>query len=361
MKNSLEKKITAKLKQLDVAEATQGLCMQVYKSGQKKVDLRLGQTYRYYDLASLTKIIFTVPALMQAIESPNYGHKKLLQDPVSKHLPWWPHKGVRVQDVLSHSAGLPWWAPYYKSLNLKLPFAERREKLRRMLMRTERSVGRSVKAVYSDVDFILLGFLIENIYGQPLIDVWQDLGWREHTPSLHFNLNNKPKYKREHYAPTERCPWRQKVLRGEVHDDNTWSFGGVSSHAGLFGAIEDVSQYGLLLRRSLVSSQAGRTARNSNQLCSSDLAKKFCRRATPRVKGDWALGFMLPTRGQASCGRHFHATSVGHTGFTGTSLWFDPKADILITILSNRVYPTRENKKFISLRPQLHDIVRELL
>ena len=332
----------------DLSTCTPGLRLQVLQGGRLRADLSMGQTYRYYDLASLTKIIFTVPALMRLVDE---GRLRV-QDPVRKHLPWWPHKKTTVAQILSHSAGLPWWSPFYKKMNLRNSLDERRERLRKILFRTK--LQSSKKAVYSDVDFILLGFILESIHGCSLIEIWASLPWAKRSRTLHFNVGNRSQFKKRFYAPTERCPWRKKVLRGEVHDENTWSFGGVSSHAGLFGGIEDVTRYGLLLRNSL--------RKNSPRAYASrKTVKQFIRRAVPPRRGDWALGFMLPTRGGASCGRYFHPTSIGHTGFTGTSLWYDPKRDLLVVLLSNRVHPTRANRKFVSLRPRLHDIVVEAL
>lgn len=341
----------------DLAAITPGLCLQVHKNGRQLADIRLGRTHDFYDLASLTKIIFTVSVFMQLEDE---GRIKV-KDFVSSFLQWWPHKSVRIEQVLSHTAGLPWWAPFHKELNLKKTILARREDLRKKISRIERTGkglrspgGRAIKAVYSDIDFILLGFLLEEVLESSLIEIWGSLTWREFASGLHFNVNNKPKYKRSSYAPTEKCPWRKKILQGEVHDDNTWSFGGVSSHAGLFGSIDDVAQYGLLLR------QAYRNKKGS-ELASHKTVRHFTHRAILRNQGDWALGFVMPTRGAASCGKYFHSSSFGHTGFTGTSLWYDPTRDLLVTILSNRVHPTRENTRYVQFRPKIHDWIVELL
>ncbi len=362
--NTYEKKLKQKiltLSQQNLRAITPGLVMQVHHKGRKKADLALGATYKYYDLASLTKIIFTVSALMQLHD------EKLLRgtDRIANILAWWPHEKTMLKQVLSHSAGLPWWAPFYKELDLKTSPEMRREQLRRLIAKTtlvgsglKSAGGRAIKSVYSDIDFILLGYVLEELRSAPLIEIWQSLPWREKTPGLHFNINNKPTFARDKYAPTEKCPWRKKILRGEVHDDNTWSFGGVSSHAGLFGTIDDVAQYGLLLRQAF---RGDTLAKSKSNFASHSTVKKFSHRAITRKQGDWAMGFILPTKGSASCGKYFHSTSFGHTGFTGTSLWYDPKEDLLVTILSNRVHPTRENSKYVQFRPQIHDAVVESL
>ena len=84
-------------------------------------------------------------------------------------------------------------------------------------------------------------------------------------------------------------------------------------------------------------------------------AQLFAKRAVEEGKGDWALGFMMPTPGQASCGHYFDLSSIGHTGFTGTSTWYDPKMDLAVCILSNRLVYGRENNRFKDLRPKIHN------
>jgi CubicO group peptidase (beta-lactamase class C family) len=143
-------------------------------------------------------------------------------------------------------------------------------------------------------------------------------------------------------------------MRGQVHDENTWSLKGVAPHAGLFGTLDDLSKWGLLLRSAM-------RGKNSKHFASSPTVKLFTHRAISRTRGDWALGFMLPGKDTPSAGPHFSAQSVGHTGFTGTSIWYDPKRDLLVTIVSNRVHPTRENKEYITLRPRLHSLIVEEL
>lgn len=364
----LERLIEQKISQAvdgDLSAVTPGLCLQVVHQGRLIVDIKMGQTWRYYDLASLTKIIFTVPMFMHLARArttrrDSVGMQIDLGAQVDAYLPEWPHRKQRIREVLSHSAGLPDWAPFYKKIEAQRFSSEyeRRCEIKKLLFQTKVTSKR--RAVYSDLDFILLGFILENRYERPLDEIWQHhVSWREKTPSLHFNPIDlrgrcKTRFHRDQYAPTERCPWRKKVLQGEVHDDNTWSFGGVSTHAGLFGTPDDVTRFGKMLR------SAWRGVRIST-FPSPEVVQQFSRRAIPKSAGDWALGFMLPTKGSASCGRYFSPLSFGHTGFTGTSLWYDPRRDLLVTLLSNRVHPSRENRAFVSLRPIIHNIVVEAL
>jgi CubicO group peptidase (beta-lactamase class C family) len=153
------------------------------------------------------------------------------------------------------------------------------------------------------------------------------------------------------YAPTGRCTIRNYNLQGEVNDQNTYALGGVSSHAGLFGSVDDVSWFGLFIRSHLLK-QAHTFFKNKT-------IETFTKRAIPESQGDWALGFMLPTPGLASSGIFFSRESIGHTGFTGTSIWYDPRQDLLVTILSNRVAFGVDHQGFKEFRPKIHDWIVE--
>ncbi|MGZ3692367.1 MAG: serine hydrolase, partial [Pseudobdellovibrio sp.] len=195
---------------------------------------------------------------------------------------------------------------------------------------------------------------LEKLNEKNIYDVWTDLKQKYYpTTALDFHLENKTDVPIERFAPTEDCVWRKRIMRAEVHDENAWSFGGVSTHAGLFGSIEDVSAFGLNVR-----SQLQGIARYSIR---QKTAQLFAQRAIPGDVGDWAMGYMMPTPGSASCGPHFSELSIGHTGFTGTSFWYDPKDDLLVLILTNRIHYGRENKAYISLRPQIHTWIYESL
>ncbi len=334
---------------VELDQITQGVQIQVYLRGRKKIDLNVGKTYKYYDLASLTKIIFTTSAYMWACKKSQLS----VEDLVVHYLPWFPFKNAKIKELLNHTAGFKAWAPIYKMISDKNIHGDSCHKLKAFLASQKKR--RSPKALYSDLDFLTLGLLLEEVFKKPLLHIWSDIapmyGKRS---TLHFSANNKPLYSKKDYAPTEACPWRKQVLRGQVHDDNTWALGGVQAHAGLFGRIEDVSQWGLLLRRAWIK-------KSNSRAFDSKTVTKFLKRSTPKKNGDWGLGFMLPTSGHASCGQYFSSTSVGHTGFTGTSLWLDPKKDLLVTVLSNRVHPTRENREFVKFRPFIHDQVVEIL
>lgn len=345
--NNLEKSIADKLKEA-IIDVTPGVVVRVYQTGRMICDMGVGQTYAYYDLASLTKIIFTQQAMMYAFSQ----NKWTFNTKVIDILPDFFDSNMLVTSLLTHTSGFDWWKPFYQNfLNSELDWIQKRPELYKLINNSD-NMKPTDKAVYSDLGFITLGFILEKLYSSDLNEVWKTIHDNFYPHSeLHFNLNNKPKLSIDQYAPTEQCPIRGKLLRGEVHDENTWSFGGISSHAGLFGSVDDVSIYGLNLRSQLLGI--------ANYKIKQKIAQSFSQRAVPETVGDWAMGYMMPSRNNASCGSFFSNQSIGHTGFTGTSLWYDPQIDLLVCILSNRVNYGRDNKAFVQLRPKIHTWIFE--
>lgn len=329
-----------------IRDVTPGVVVRAYQSGRLVVDLGVGETWPYYDLASLTKIVFTAQRMMADFEAGKWN----FETTVGQFLPWFPHPEVRLADILTHSAGFVWWLPIYRELDLTKTPEGRREQLKGMLK--DLKIEKQDQSVYSDIGMIVLGFVLEEMHQKPLLEIWNDTkaAFYDGT-TLEFHPGNEVRSRASLYAPTEECPWRKKLLQGEVHDDNTWALGGVSTHAGLFGSIDDMGWYLLHLRALLLG--VGRSSIRSKT------ARLFAQRARPEGKGDWALGFMMPTPGSASCGSYFNLASIGHTGFTGTSLWYDPKQDLAIAILSNRVLYGRDSQGFKQLRPEIHNWVVE--
>ena len=185
-----------------------------------------------------------------------------------------------------------------------------------------------------------------------ILDVWLDVKEKYYPHStLDFIINNIPQFDENFYAPTEFCPVRKKVLKGVVHDENTWALGGVSTHAGLFGSIDDMGWYMLHLRSQILGI--------AKYFIKLKTTQAFVKRARPEGRGDWSLGFMMPTPGKSSCGGYFSLNSIGHTGFTGTSMWYDPKSDLAVSVLSNRLVYGRENRSFVELRPLIHNWIVE--
>jgi CubicO group peptidase (beta-lactamase class C family) len=343
--NSLEKKLKKQIEEV-LPTASPGVQIQVHHTGKKMVDLSVGETYAYYDFASLTKVVFTVQAMMKAFDDGKWNFKSKVKD----FCPWFSHDEVLITDCLTHCSGLTWWMPLYQQLDLETSSLNRWTEGARIIRSL--ALEKNNVSVYSDIGFILLGHVLEHIYSLPLVEIWERLKEQIYQRStLDFHVGNIPKSAARHYAPTERCQWRQKTIQGEVHDDNTWAFGGVSSHAGLFGSIDDLGWFALLLRSQLKGF--------SKLTIKPKTAQLFAARARPAGKGDWAMGYMMPSPGSSSSGNYFSPNSIGHTGFTGTSIWYDPMQDLSVAILSNRVFFGRENKEFATLRPQIHNWIIE--
>lgn len=339
--NRLEKQI------LEVIPGvTPGLVIQVYKMGRKVADLSVGETATYYDFASVTKVVFTTQALMKAFEE----GKWTLSSKISDYLKDFPYQEMTILECLNHSSGLKWWEPFYQILDLDSSLQERWKRVFEIIYRLPLEM--KPQSVYSDLGFLVLGRVLSEIYQKPLIEIWNQLKSDFYSgTTMAFHVENKPLFSQKMYAPTENSGWRKKVIQGEVHDDNAWALGGVAPHAGIFGSIDDLSWYGLMLR-----AQIQGIARNSIR---SKTAQLFATKSRPEGQGDWAMGFMMPSQEGSLVGQYFSPQSIGHWGFTGTSIWYDPYQDLTVAILSNRTLLGREKKEFSLLRPQIHNWVVE--
>lgn len=301
-----------------------------------------------FDLASLTKPLATTAVMMQLVaeETLRLDHR------VSDILPDFARREtrrVKLRHLLAHTAGLPAWRPFYQELTT-LPLEERRDAILRLAAREPLETAPGSQTVYSDLGFILLGAVIERATLLRLDELLQRLVCEplrlERTcfvdlaaPKLSGELR-----RRFRFAPTERCPWRERRLEGEVHDDNASAAGGVAGHAGLFSTAHEVH----LLCRELFAAY-----REERSIFHPEAVRTFLdARVGP---GRRALGWDRPSAQGASCGRYFGRRSVGHLGFTGTSVWIDLELGRWVILLSNRVYHGREPNRLRPLRPRLHD------
>ena len=310
-----------------------------------------------FDLASLTKVLATTSAVMLLVEQGALG----LDDPVAK---WLPHFGEREKErvtlrhLLTHSSGLHPWRGFHETL------LERERKKGERWIGTPaakdwilESICRSAlvhepgsAAVYGDLDFIVLGALIEAVAGQPLDvfcreRIFAPLGMSE----TRFLRQPPAEAERRRFAATENCPWRGRIVWGEVHDPNAAAMGGVAGHAGLFAPADDVMRFG----STLLDVWHGRS-----DLLPRERLVEFATRQNLPPGADWALGWDTPTPGGSSSGRYFSAQSIGHLGFTGTSLWIDFAAEAVVVMLTNRIHLVAKRSKF-TLRAEIHDLVRE--
>jgi CubicO group peptidase (beta-lactamase class C family) len=348
----VEKELTQKLAGqigLEPGSVTPGLKIQAFKAGKKAIDIEMGEVYDIYDLASLTKVLFTSTAFMSHYEK----NGKILENKILSYLPWFFHPSLSVRQLLTHTTGLISHKPFYIQIDTTQPRELRWDKLRNLL--SQEKPEYTIKAQYSDLNYMLLAFLLQQELEAPLEKIWDLIVDEMNLKKTYFHIDNKPKFDISKYAPTEFCPWRNMRLQGQVHDENAWALGGVCAHAGLFGTIEDVAQWFLYLR-SIFKGHVKKA------FISHETLKTFWQRAISKENGDWALGFMLPSEKNSTAGNKFSKSSIGHTGFTGTSFWYDPAADIAVILLSNRVYFGRENRDaFNQIRVLIHDVCYEKL
>ena len=287
-----------------------------------------------FDLASLTKVLATAPLLMRAIEQGVFG----LDDAVAKHIAEWrgpDRAAVTIRDLLSHSSGLPAHRHYYARLAGGAAFE-------RAIAAEPLDYPPRTQSVYSDLGFMLLGFMLARDHS--LSDRFDALK-AEIAPADDLQFH-PPVTWRGRTAPSEIDWWRGRLLRGEVHDENTFALGGAAGQAGLFGTAASVGS----IARHLLQVMAGRSG-----AFRADTVAMFTTRRSD-VPGSRALGWdtMLPT---SSCGTLMSGRAFGHTGFTGTSLWIDPERDVYVGLLTNRVHPTRANTAIQLVRRALHDAV----
>jgi UDP-N-acetylmuramate: L-alanyl-gamma-D-glutamyl-meso-diaminopimelate ligase len=315
-----------------------------------------------FDLASLTKPIATTTAVMLLVADGALA----LDDRVARFLPAFGDRekeAVTVRHLLTHSSGLRPWRPFHELLLEKerksgarlLGTPEARELVIDRICRSALVHAPGTAAVYGDLDFIVLGALVESLSGRPLDEfcaerIFAPLGMTQtrfiRPPPGGGAL---PDAERRRIAATENCPWRGRIVWGEVHDPNASAMGGVAGHAGLFAPADDV----LCFAQALLDVWHGRS-----DALPRELLREFTRRQDLPEKSDWALGWDTPTVGASSSGHHFSPTSIGHLGFTGTSLWIDLEREAIVVMLTNRVHLVAKRSRF-DLRPVVHDLVME--
>ena len=302
-----------------------------------------------FDLASLTKPLATTVAVMRLVELGNIHLEQQLGHILAEFIPT-DKARVQLKHLLYHNAGLPDYRPYYNSLS-QIPPPDRVAALRELLVAEPLTQPIGKSALYSDVGFMILRWVVEHESGCRLDQFVSETIYRKIAlEDLFFIALDSPPPEHE-FAATEKCPWRQTVLEGQVHDENAYVVGGIEGHAGLFGSATGVHKL-------LLNLLASYDSNGPENLFDKDLIRFFFKRLPD---SDKALGFDMPNMQNSSSGKFFSPNSVGHLGFTGTSFWMDLTRKIIIVCLTNRVHPSRQNNNIKAFRPKLHDAVMESL
>lgn len=302
-----------------------------------------------FDLASLTKVMATTSVAMVAYERGQFA----LGEQVDF--------GMTLGQLLSHTSGLPAWKPIYEKLYQRygnnLPYVsipERRQLFFQEGLAIPPEAKPREKVVYSDIGFWHLQNLLETRFQFTLDRLAKEWVWDrlEGGSQLHYRPVKmdsagerfRIQARGEKVMMTELCPWRG-LLQGQVHDDNSWSMGGVSGHAGVFGRLKDVVGWVMgLFDESFVSART---------------LSKFMREVDEPEGARRAYGFdMVSLDGSGSTASAFGPQTYGHLGFTGTSVWMDLDDGFFAVLLTNRVHPDRHDMRIRQLRQQFHTAVR---
>ncbi|MEO5819165.1 MAG: serine hydrolase domain-containing protein [Vicinamibacteraceae bacterium] len=291
-----------------------------------------------FDLASLTKVLATTLLVMR-LEA---AARCTTADRVERWWPAWYGPGrdeTTIADLLAHASGLAAHRCLYEGRRGALAFAD-------AICRLPLDAPPRTAALYSDLGFILLGVLLERIGDAGLV--------AQVAPMLRALTDAPLAYRppaswRPRIASTGWDACRQRELVGEVHDANAWAMDGVAAHAGLFGTAGAVGDVGRAVLRALRGGAV-------DGLAGADAVRRFATRRDDVAGTTRALGWdtMKPT---SSCGRFMSPTAIGHTGFTGTSLWIDDARDAYVVLLTNRVAGGATGDAIRALRQGVHDAV----
>jgi len=318
-----------------------------------------------FDIAALTNIVVTTTLIMKLVEA----QQLRLEDRVSRYLAGFGVHGksaITVGHLLAHAAGLPAWIPFFEEL-------VRQNAGARMGILTSRGARQFVfntinraplkhepgtRQLYSDPGFMLLGHLIEELTGVPLDRaaqrlIFQPLGMKS-TSYIDLSMIKRRGIHpvTDLIAPTEECSWRKRVLCGEVHDDNAWAMGGIAGHSGVFSTAADLHRFAVEMLKAW---------QGHSSFLDAATVRSFWQGLAEPLDGSWRYGWDSPGEENEMRESGLSAEAVGESGFTGCSLWLEPARGIDIILMSNRVHPSRNNRKIRAFRPTLHAAVMQAL
>jgi CubicO group peptidase (beta-lactamase class C family) len=322
--------------------ALQSLGRFTYEAGSSEV-----KPYTIYDLASLTKVLATTAACMRLHEQDKFH----LEQRVVEVLPEFAGPGLTHNDarraqatfrmLLTHASGLPAYVKLFET-------TKNRAELLAQASQVPLAADPGSRAEYSDIGFILLGWALERITGEPLNAFCKREIFRLLNPMfIGFDLPQDSH--KTAIPPTENdMTFRHRIVQAEVHDENAWVMGGVAGHAGCFGQAEAVATFAECMLR------------GGAPLFQPHTVDLFTQRDGSPAGTSRALGWDTPSPPSQS-GKYFSPRSYGHLGYTGTSLWIDPVRRLSVTLLTNRTWPDRSSQAIKQIRPAFHDAVIEAL
>jgi CubicO group peptidase (beta-lactamase class C family) len=330
-----------------------------------------------FDLASLTKVVATATTAMLLYERGLLD----LEAPISAIVPEFTtdaakdprRREVTLRMLLAHSSGLPAHEKFF----LK---ARTRDELLQAAFTTPLAANPATRAEYSDIGFIILGIALERLADEPLDrfcqrEIFAPLAMTNTTfnPPLEIRANIPPTADERSQSKEEPCgsntpvrqlpeaqppqsesqqpprsTFRQRLIQGEVQDENASTLGGVAAHAGLFSTAEDLAKFAHCMLN------------GGHPILRPETITLFTRRESAPAGTTRALGWDTPSTPSQS-GKYFSPQSFGHLGYTGTSLWIDPTRQLSITLLTNRTWPDSSNQAIKQIRPKFHDAIIKAL
>jgi len=318
-----------------------------------------------FDLASVSKL-FVITAFMTLVEEGKVG----LDQPVSTILAEFsgmrsiaPYEDplnpgqivpsrhvnemvdaskVTFRNLLAHNSGLPAWKPLFKESGA--------DTARQAALKTTFFYPTGARVVYSDIGLILLGMAVEKLSGLRLDEaVYRRVTQPLRLHSTHYLPSGEKHYDTTNIAPTEICPWRGRRLVGEVHDENAARLGGIAGHAGIFSTADDLVWFGQMFLDGGAPLLKPSTVAEMTRLQAEE---------GPARRG---LGFALWSPDPENSSHPFSERAFGHTGFTGTSLWIDPQRQLVVALLTNRVYYGRDPNGIRDYRIKVHHAITEVV
>lgn len=318
-----------------------------------------------FDVAGITNIVVTTTLLMKLVEWKQLS----LTDRVSRYIQGFGVLGkapITIAHLLSHSSGLAPWAPFYEDL-VRENAGERmgiltskgaRDYVFNAINRSALKYEPGTRQIYSDIGFMVLGHLIEELTGLGLDraaqrHIFQPLGLKS-TSYIDLSMIKRRGIHpvTDLIAPTEECPWRKRTLCGEVSDDNAWAMGGIAGHSGVFSTARDLHRFAVEMIAA---------ARGESSFLRRDTVLTFWGGLAEPLGGSWKFGWDSPSDENLLAGSGLSPHAVGECGFTGCSLWVEPERAIDIVLMTNRVHPHRSNKKIRNFRPTVHAAIVKAL
>ncbi len=309
-----------------------------------------------FDLASLTKVVAVTSSVMTMYEA----GKLDLNDFVGKYIPEFNENGkenITLLNLLLHNSGLKAWEPFYK-------YCTNKQDVLSAIYKIELEYPTGTAFVYSDLNFIILGDVVEKVSGESLDSYCEKNVLKP--LKMERTMFNPPEKLKKYALPTEvDNNLRKRLLQGEVHDEAAWLLNGVSGNAGLFSNSEDLSKFmKMMINKGSYYIPSSRELKEEKLFRTATVdffTTKFTAKDYANTR---ALGWDTkpePTSYRSPCGELISENSFGHTGFTGTSLWCDKERGVYIIFLTNRTYPTRKGNGIREIRPEIHNEIIKII